>query len=74
MIRTQISLEKKDYQAAKKAARVKGISLAEFVRRAVSDALPENKPWMKYAGDVDSGDPNASDSDSIDEIVYGHRP
>jgi hypothetical protein len=34
-------------------------------------ALPANaeRPWMRYAGFVESGDPHSSQS--IDEIVYG---
>ena len=33
-------------------------------------ALPakEKRPWMRYAGFVESGDPNSSQS--IDEMVY----
>ena len=33
--------------------------------------LPESdqRPWMRYAGLVESGDPNSSQS--VDEIVYG---
>jgi hypothetical protein len=35
--------------------------------------VPENdqRPWMRYAGFVESGDPNSSQS--IDEIVYGSK-
>ncbi len=71
MIRTQVSLEKREYALAKKEAKALGISLAEFVRRAIRDKLPvsEEAPWMRYAGMVASGDPNSSLS--IDEIVYG---
>jgi len=29
------------------------------------------KPWMRYAGIFDSGDPNASQT--IDEVVYGRE-
>ena len=73
MIRTQVSLEKQEYALAKKEAKALGISLAEFVRRAVRDKLPisKNPPWMRYAGMVASGDPNSSLS--IDEIVYGAK-
>jgi hypothetical protein len=35
MIRTQISLDEREYSIAKKEARTLGISVAEFVRRAV---------------------------------------
>jgi hypothetical protein len=71
MIRTQVSLDKKEYEAAKRQAAGLGISLAEFIRRAVRERLPVpgESPWMRYAGFVESGDPRSSQS--IDEIVYG---
>lgn len=73
MIRTQVSLEKRDYVQAKKEAKALGISVAEFVRRAVRERLPvsEGPSWMRYAGMVESGD--AASSTSIDEIVYGAK-
>lgn len=73
MIRTQISLSAGDYQQAKKEARKLGVSLAEFFRRALRVALPakREKPWMKYIGFVESGDPQSSQK--IDEVVYGHK-
>ena len=73
MIRTQISLDPQEYSLAKKHARVLGISVAEFVRRAVRDKLPGpgEAPWMKFAGFVQSGDPRSSQS--VDEIVYGRK-
>ena len=73
MIRTQISLEQREYSLAKKQARALGISVAEFVRRAVRDALPARgqAPWMKFAGLVETGDPRSSQS--IDELVYGQK-
>ncbi|MBI2015654.1 MAG: ribbon-helix-helix protein, CopG family [Candidatus Rokubacteria bacterium] len=75
MIRTQISLDEKAYREAKVEARRQGISLAEFLRRAVRLALPPrtrtDQPWMRSAGAVASGDPDASRS--VDEVVYG-RP
>ena len=72
MIRTQISLDPQEYRLAKKEAAVLGISVAEFVRRAVRNALPagnEAAPWMRYAGMVESGNPESSRS--VDEVVYG---
>ena len=73
MLRTQISLPQEDYDAAKAEAARLGISLAEFVRRAVRGALPadESQPWMSYAGMVESGDP--ASSRHIDDLVYGHK-
>lgn len=73
MIRTQISLEEYEYSLAKKEAKALGISVAEFVRRAVRESLPANGqgPWMKFAGMVESGDPRSSQS--IDEVVYGQK-
>jgi hypothetical protein len=73
MIRTQVSLHKQEYALAKKEARALGISVAEFVRRAVRDKLPicEGPSWMRFAGMVESGDPHSSAS--IDEIVYGTK-
>jgi hypothetical protein len=75
MIRTQISLGEAEYREAKAEARRQGISLAEFLRRAVAVALSRRsrrgRSWMTYAGAVSSGDPHASAT--VDEIVYG-RP
>ena len=73
MIRTQISLSRQEYQAAKKEAARLGISLAELLRRSLRSLLPadESKPWMRYAGMVETGDPRASQK--IDEVVYGQK-
>lgn len=73
MIRTQISLSEKEYEAAKREARRLGISLAELLRRSLRTLLPidDSKPWMRYGGMIESGDPSASQR--IDEIVYGHK-
>ncbi len=73
MIRTQISLDKEEYGLAKKAASELGISVAEFIRRAVREVLPVpgQGAWMKFAGFVASGDPQSSQS--IDELVYGTK-
>ena len=73
MIRTQVSLDEKEYALAKAEARSLGISVAELVRRAVRDALPPGTggAWMKFAGFVESGNPNSSQS--IDDIVYGQK-
>jgi hypothetical protein len=73
MIRTQISLDEQEYVLVKKEAAALGISVAELVRRALRRTLPvsDQAPWMRYAGLVESGDPNSSQS--IDEIVYGSK-
>lgn len=73
MIRTQISLEPHEYNLAKKEALSLGVSVAEFVRRAIREALPSDgqRPWMKFAGLVETGD--ARSSQSVDEIVYGQK-
>jgi hypothetical protein len=73
MIRTQISLDEEEYKLAKKGARVLGISVAEFVRRAVRQALPPagEGPWMRFAGFVESVDPRSSQS--VDDVVYGSK-
>ena len=76
MIRTQISLDAKEYALARREARTLGISVAEFVRRAIRDCLPPNggqasRAWMRYAGFVESGNPRSSAS--VDEIVYGAK-
>ncbi|MFH2007396.1 MAG: CopG family transcriptional regulator [bacterium] len=73
MVRTQISLSEEEYEAAKVEARRRGISLAELLRRSLRSMLPadDEKPWMRLAGMIESGDP--SSSQRIDEIVYGHK-
>jgi len=76
MLRTQVSLEECDYCLAKKEAAAMGFSVVECVRRATRNAFPappdEGQPgWMRYAGLVESGD--ARSSQSIDEMVYGHK-
>jgi hypothetical protein len=62
MIHVQLSLDKRDYSIAKKEARTLGISVAEFVRRALRMALPARGqgPLMKYAGLVETGNPWSS--------------
>lgn len=74
MIRTQISLSEAEYSAAKKEAGRLGISLAELLRRSLRAILPvdESKPWMRFAGLVESGDPDSSRN--IDDVVYGTKP
>lgn len=73
MIRTRITLRQDEHAAAAREARRLGISLAELVRRALRAALPvdEDRPWMRYAGMVESGDRDSSRR--IDELVYGRK-
>jgi hypothetical protein len=71
MIRTQISFDKSLYERAKRAARRRGVSLAELCRRSVAEVVARDDsrhPWMVYIGAVD-GQPH--DSSSVDEVVYG---
>lgn len=73
MIRTQISLSEEEYKAAQKTAKAQGLSLAELLRRALRLVLPidNSKPWMHYAGSIESGDSNSSLN--IDDVVYGSK-
>jgi hypothetical protein len=73
MVRTQISLTEEEYEAAKREARRLGISLAELLRRSLRTLLPadEGRPWMRYAGSIESGDP--ASSQTVDDLVYGHK-
>jgi hypothetical protein len=73
MIRTQISLTKPEYEAAKREAARLGISLAELLRRSLRTMIPadDSKPWMRYAGLVESGD--AQSSRHVDDVVYGQK-
>lgn len=73
MIRMRISLDEQEYDEAKARAAALGISLAEFIRRAIRKQLPVpgEGAWMKYAGLVASG--NRRSSRSIDRIVYGTK-
>jgi hypothetical protein len=73
MIRTQISLTEREYEAAKREAERLGISLAELLRRSLRTMIPgdESRPWMRYAGMVESGDSRSSQR--IDDVVYGQK-
>ena len=73
MIRTQVSLDEREYALAKREAAALGISVAELVRRAVRQVIPPRGggPWMRYAGFVESGDPQSSQH--VNEIAYGPK-
>lgn len=73
MTRTQISLPKEDYEEARRESKRLGISFAELVRRSLRAVLPVHgdRPWMRYAGMVESGDP--ASSRKIDDLIYGQK-
>ena len=73
MIRMRINLSEEEHEAAKREAERLGISLAEFLKRSLRSVLPadSSKPWMRYSGLVQSGDP--SSGRNLDEIVYGRK-
>ncbi len=57
----------------KREAKQLGISMAALLRRSLLTMIPvdHSKPWMRYAGMVESGDPRSSQK--IDEVVYGQK-
>ena len=69
MVRIQIRLPQDERDVAKRESARLGISLAEFVRRALRSSLPAepSQPWMRYAGMVESGDP--ASSRHIDDVL-----
>jgi hypothetical protein len=73
MVRTQVSLTEQEYKAAKQEAKRLGISLAALLRHSLRSLLPadDSKPWMRYAGMIETGDPRASQK--IDDVVYGQK-
>jgi hypothetical protein len=73
MIRTQISLTAEEMRVAQQEAKRLGISLAELLRRSLRTLLPADpsKPWMRYAGSIESGD--ARSSQRIDDVIYGQK-
>lgn len=74
MAEVHISLSDAEHDAAKREAARLGISLAELLRRSLRAMIPvdEPKPWMRFAGMIESGDPQSSQT--IDEVVYGTKP
>lgn len=76
MAKPEIALEPELYEQARREAERQGISLSELVQKILRDALKEavedlQKPWMRYAGIFDSGDPDASQT--VDEVVYNRE-
>ncbi len=66
MVRTQIALDSEDHRRAKKRAAEQGISLAEYVRRAVRHDLGEsqrpNADISEIFGLFSSGDSDVSEN------------
>ncbi|MYA63952.1 MAG: hypothetical protein F4139_06285 [Gemmatimonadetes bacterium] len=72
MIPLRISLDRDLYEQADRVSRRQGVSLADFCRRTLREALagyPEDKPWMAYVGSLEG---RANDSRTVDAVVYGH--
>ena len=71
MIRVQVRLTEEEYAAAKAEARRLGVSLSELLRRSRWQGLPvdTSMPWMRFAGMVESGNPESSRT--IDEVIDG---
>ena len=70
MVRKHIYLDESQLRSARIAAKRKGISFAEFVRRSLADSLasePVKQPWMRFAGCL--GGPKEG-SQSLDRDVY----
>lgn len=71
MVRTTITMTREEFDAASAEAQRRGISLSELVCRSLHamGAISQEAPWMKFAGMVESGDPQSSQR--IDRTVYG---
>jgi hypothetical protein len=63
---------RRDARSVHRAKRL-GILLAELLRRSPRTLLPvkASKPWMRYAGMIESGD--ATSSQRIDDVIYGQK-
>ena len=74
MVRATLSLDEREYELVKERAAALGIPVSEFIRRAIREQLPaiQEGPWMRYAGYVETGDPDSSAS--TDELAYGLKP
>jgi hypothetical protein len=61
MVKTHISLTQQEHEAAKREAKRQGISLSELVSRSLRLLLADElAAWMRYAGMVETGDPQSS--------------
>ena len=73
MIPIRISLDRELFEQADMVSRKRGVPVAELCRQILSEALghySKDSPWMAYVGSLEG---RASDSRTVDEIVYG-RP
>ena len=73
-VTVHVSLDRDLYEQAEAEAGRRGISVAELIRSSLAEAVEprrEARPWMRYAGAFDSGDPDSSST--IDDVVYGSR-
>lgn len=71
MIPIRISLDREIYEHADRVSRRQGVSLADFCRRTLREALaqyPSDKPWMAYVGGLEG---RTDDSGTVDAVVYG---
>lgn len=70
IISTEVSLEEAEYELVEAQAAALGISVAEFIRRAIREMLParEKEPWMRVCG---SGNPRSSQD--IDDLAHGTK-
>ena len=61
---------------AKAEANSLGISVAEFVRRAVREALPSrgDAPWIKFAGFVETGNPRSDRFHALFRRLFSAPP
>jgi len=69
-MRNRSKLTPVEMRAARAEAKRLGISLAELVRRPLPPAEAA-RPWMRFAGMVESGDAGASER--IDDVIHGQR-
>lgn len=71
MAKVHVILSDAEHNAAKREPARLGISLAELLRRSLRAMIrvDDPKPWMHFAGMVDTGDPLSSQK--VDEVVYG---
>ena len=71
IIPTEVNLEESEFELVEARASALGISVDEFIRRAVREMLParEEGLWIQHSGFAESGNPHASQT--VDDFVYG---